>query len=145
MKANHTLVRWMAAFSAVFVVATGAFYRLGQQDVSLIYANIVNLVSRILFAAHFIGRYYRQQGEGGVFRRSSLLPTGAFGALVVLCGSVLRATAVVGMNDLKQGRRLDYFSLKAILQHFAGGVVLALVCGAVWWFQTGRKLVLPSR
>jgi hypothetical protein len=137
--------RWMAAFSAIFVLATGLFYKSGLEDASLIYANVVNLVSRILFAAHFISQYYRQHGNGSLFVWSSVPPRWPFIALVGLSGFVLRASAAIKMDDLKQGRGFDTTSYIAVLRHFATGACLAMVCIAVWWVQTGRYLVFPDR
>lgn len=136
---NH--LRWMAVFSCVFVVATAVFYRLGLEDVSLIYANIVNLVSRILFSAQFISQFYNEKGGTGVFRWASVRPRGTFVGFVILSGSALQASAVVRMDGLKQNRPLESSSLRRIGVHLGGGVALAIISSAVWWFQTGRKLV----
>jgi hypothetical protein len=135
----------MAVFSVIFVVATGTFYRLGLEDVSLIYSNIVNLISRILFSAHFISKYYSKKGGVGLFRWTSVWPRWTFISLVVLCGSMLQALAVIRMDDLKRDSRLDSSSLKAIFVHLGSGAGLAIVSVGVWWLQTGRKLVMPGR
>lgn len=135
----------MAAFSAVFVLATGLFYRLGQEDVSLIYGNIVNLVSRLLFAAHFISGYYKQRGADAPLTWTSTFPHWTYIALVGLCGSVLRAISVVEIVDLKRGHRFSTELILPLFRHIGIGSLLISVCGTVWWMQTGRHLVLPAR
>jgi oligosaccharide translocation protein RFT1 len=134
----------MAVFSAIFVLATAFFYRLGLQDVSLIYANIVNLASRILFSAHFVSKYYSEKGDARVFRWASIWPHWFFIGLVALFGSILRASAVLTMNDLKHDRPLDSSMLRASVTYLGGGAALVIMASALWWFQTGRRLMIPS-
>lgn len=49
----------MDLFSAVYVVAALALYRLGSGDAALVYANIGNLAMRIAHRALFAARFFR--------------------------------------------------------------------------------------
>jgi oligosaccharide translocation protein RFT1 len=133
----------MAAFSVVFVMATGLFYRLGFQDVSLIYANIVNLLSRIVFAAHFIAAHYNRKGAASIVRWTSLLPHWSFIGLSVTSAIALNTLPL----DVTLVRRGGFKALlhTSVLTYVGVGALLAISTGSIWWAQTGRHLVLPRR
>jgi oligosaccharide translocation protein RFT1 len=137
---------WMAIFSAVFVLSTGVFWKLGFQDVSLIYANMANLLSRILFAVDFITSYYKAQQARDLITWWDVLPSRAFVLGAITSGVIVRlySTRYFISNILvAQGKRA-VFNI-AVLQHVALGGALAVSCAALWWMQTGRRLSLPSR
>ncbi|KAF5326076.1 hypothetical protein D9611_000906 [Ephemerocybe angulata] len=50
--------RWMFGFSVIYVSTAMLFYRLGLGDVSLIYANTVNLSARIIYCLAFASRFF---------------------------------------------------------------------------------------
>jgi oligosaccharide translocation protein RFT1 len=136
----------MAGFSVVFVLATGLFYGFGFRDVSLIYANIANLVSRMLFAAHFISSYFREQHTGNLILWSPMVPTGAFIIGAMGSGAVVRAYAShYAVVDIIRVNGRSAVLKSVVLQHISLGSALAVACASIWWVQTGQRLSLSSQ
>jgi oligosaccharide translocation protein RFT1 len=133
----------MVAFSAIYVAVTILLYRLGFGDVSLIYANIINLSARIIYCLSFaIGYFASQPQMQGSPSWTTMLPNPLFvvaslisQALVWLSKERLGVEAIVR----SQGRGLIFAA--PVLMHIAVGGVLALSCLGIWWTQQGRHIV----
>ncbi|EKM74897.1 hypothetical protein AGABI1DRAFT_132740 [Agaricus bisporus var. burnettii JB137-S8] len=62
--------RWMIVFSLTFISAAVLLYRFGFGDASLVYANIINLIARIIFAVVFTRSFFMEKGSTISFRRA---------------------------------------------------------------------------
>jgi oligosaccharide translocation protein RFT1 len=129
----------MAAFSVVYLTSTLIFYHLGFGDVSLVYANIINLLSRIAFCLSFIGSFLRAREVTDVMVWKDVVPRpGIFLALVISkllieCSArVLKISAIVetqGNLSLRNTTLAIYFVL--------GGLLGALSTSR-WWILSGQ-------
>ncbi|KAJ7221716.1 Rft-1-domain-containing protein [Mycena pura] len=139
---------WMAAFSVVYMYAAIQLYRWHFGDMSLVFANIINLGARIAYAVHFVSPFFRTNGARSSLRWTSALPGWR---LCFVCGV---SWAIVKQNE----KRLNVFGAithtragiailkdKTVLGHVAIGGVLGCICLATWWFTEGRRLVLQRR
>jgi oligosaccharide translocation protein RFT1 len=134
----------MALFSMIFVVVTGGFYSFGFQDLSLIYANIVNLSVRIVYASVFVASYFTTRGARDVLRwRKMAVSTStclAIAATAIISRYTVRNSDV--QRVLKTGRGFAILN-SAVLSHVTIDAVLGLLCLGMWWRQSGRYLSLP--
>jgi oligosaccharide translocation protein RFT1 len=140
---EHQL-RWMAAFSIIYISAALAFYGIGFGDVSLVYGNIINLSARILYCTVFVSSYFTS--EDGLMmwnnvrpRWHVLLATAMSGIFIWYSDRTLGATEVVQRHG-----RSAVLCLPVMI-HVALGGVLLLACIATWWMASGRLLTLPRR
>ncbi|KAI6150941.1 Rft protein-domain-containing protein [Pisolithus tinctorius] len=130
---------WMFAYSGVYILAATSFYKLGFGDASLVYANIINLSARILFTTAFTFRYFTKHLNSPPFGVADIFPDWRFlGAVAVSC-------TVVSVNESRQrivelSRVRTLFSVPVLL-HILLGASMGLLCVAVWWFTTGRRVV----
>jgi oligosaccharide translocation protein RFT1 len=119
----------MIGFSAIYISAAMLFYQQALGDAALVYANIVNLTARILYAATFVKGYFP---SGVLDWRSQLIPQPA---LLVLCAASWFATRY-------SGQRLDINKAPLVSTQMAIHVGLGGALGAtslaVWWFSDGR-------
>lgn len=138
------VLRWMAGFSLIFVLATAVFYRLGLQDVSLIYANMVNLTSRIIFASRFIKGYFDDRQAGSFIRWSSSFPKATFIATSLLARAILYLARPKSIEGRVRIALIELMKMDMVL-YILIAASLASACAGLWWFQTGRRLVLPTR
>jgi oligosaccharide translocation protein RFT1 len=138
------VLRWMAGFSLIFVFATAIFYRLGFQDVSLIYANMINLASRIIYASHFIKGFFKDRQAVYFVRWSSSFPNITFFALPLLSRAILHLSRPKSIEGRVRITLTDLMKMDVLL-YILVAVSLASACAGLWWFQTGRRLVLPRR
>lgn len=134
----------MTLFSAIFVVAVLIFYnvfRLG--DVALVYANIVNLLARILYCASFITNYFTlhsraaflaesiRDSRKSLFRWRDVMPPWQ----VVLVGCVaFAATQFSAMHFVVYHTvQVDWGrNMRRLSSHLAVGVLSGLICLAAW-------------
>jgi oligosaccharide translocation protein RFT1 len=133
----------MLGFSTVFLLATGMFYSFGFQDSSLIYANIVNLSMRIIYAAKFISNYYTLQHANDLFSWSLLAPR-------IWTISVTIGIALISQQSAKAQHidtvLQDHSGIHALLSqsvmiHGGIGVGLAVLFVATWWGESGQHLL----
>jgi oligosaccharide translocation protein RFT1 len=137
----------MVVFSLMFVAAAISLYRLGFGDASLVYANIVNLIARIVFAVGFAKSFFegKEGGKGLVSVRRALPSFGLVG-LSFVCWVVVavdgkrrdveRVVSVEGRRSLLSGD---------VVQHVGIGSALAVVWLSYWWMSSGRKRNLRPR
>ncbi|KAI6019713.1 Rft protein-domain-containing protein [Pisolithus orientalis] len=130
---------WMFAYSGVYILAAISFYKLGFGDASLVYANIINLSARILFTTAFTFRYFTKHLNSPPFGVADIFPDWRFlGAVAVSCTVVSVNESRQRIVELSRGRTL--FSVPVLL-HILLGASMGLLCVAVWWFTTGRRVV----
>lgn len=125
----------MIIFSGIYIFAVILFYQQGFGDTSLVYANIVNLSARILYARRFIFRYFSSQH---IRWRQEIAPSNALCFLSALSWAVLNYTGrLFGVEEA------GLFSSKTII-HVGLGGLLALVNVGVWWYTTGKYRITRS-
>jgi oligosaccharide translocation protein RFT1 len=136
----------MAGFSASFILAAIAFYALQLGDVSLVYANILNLSVRIIYCVYFISSFFAKHNALGVLEWSKALPTQS-----VILTSTLSAVFIwissrrlEVLEVMREEGRTALLSLP-IMIHIVIGGVMGLVCLAAWWMSSGRYLSVPPR
>ena len=135
-------ISWMIVFSFVYIGSAVGLYRQNYGDVSLVYANIVNLSARIVYVINFSTSFFKRHQAEGLLAWRKVLPSFSFLvalvsslAIVRACETKLQTTAIVQSH----GRRgiLD----KSVLIHVGLGAGLALVSLAVWWRSSRQLLV----
>ena len=139
------VARWMAGFSIIYISTAIGLYVQGFGDTSLVYANIINLSGRIVYALHFISSYFRSHHAGNLLRWKDMIPSLRLIFLAVLSSfvihfhgrkrDILRTVKAGGITAL-----LDI----SVVTHVGLGGFLALICITIWWMSSGRFLV-PSR
>ncbi|KAK1220356.1 Oligosaccharide translocation protein rft1 [Marasmius sp. AFHP31] len=138
---HNKLTRWMIVFSVIYIGSAIGLYRQNYGDVSLVYANIVNLSARILYVVLFSASFFRRHQAESLLAWRKVLPSLSF--LVALASSF----AVVRASEAKwqataviksQGRRAIIH--RAVLAHIGLGAALALISLGVWW-RSSRYLL----
>lgn len=84
--------RWLVVFSVGFIfIAVGLARSLGLGDVGLVWANVINLGMRVLYAGLFVERYSRRFGveSRSVEWGRALPPIGVFGSFAI-AGAITR-------------------------------------------------------
>ena len=140
------LVRWMAAFSTIYILASIILYRLGFGDTSLVYANIANLLARIMYCLRFISSYFRSRQAGHLIHWRSMAPGAALigSSLLSWCLVQYSANAFSITKLIRLGGRTAVLNIFVIMHVILGGM-LAVSCLAVWWFTSGRYLLHSHR
>jgi len=130
----------MVAFSLVFIVAAIMFYRLGFGDASLVYANMVNLLARIVFAVLFTKSFFASRGTGNVISVRRVLPSPylvlislAMRGVVAYDGRWRNIGIIIGMQG--RGSLLHV----EVIRHVGVGSALAVVWLSYWWMSSGRS------
>jgi oligosaccharide translocation protein RFT1 len=137
--------RWMAGFSTVYISTAIGLYALGFGDKSLVYANIINLLARIVYALHFTSSYFAFRHAGDLLRWKDMMPTPRLILASMLSSLVIhyygRKRDIYGI--VKAGGRTALLN-RSVVTHVVLGCLLALICVTIWWMSSGRFLV-PSR
>ncbi|KAG7097422.1 hypothetical protein E1B28_004768 [Marasmius oreades] len=125
---------WMLVFSIIYIGSAIGLYRENYGDVSLVYANIVNLSARIVYVVVFAASFFRRHSGTDYVKWRQVLPSPSLFiallvSLVVIPASETKwhATQIVQT----QGRRAVFNW--AVLIHVGIGTALALVCLWTWW------------
>lgn len=132
--------RWLVGFSVVFIVSAIGFYASGFGDVSLVYANTVNLVARIIYAAQYASTFFNRNKTAHTWKAST--PTWQFLLAAVLSYLAISKTkthhqAAILLQTKGRGAILSAI----VMSHLAQGVGMGLCCIATWWLTSGRYLV----
>lgn len=134
------MTRWLVVFSIAFILSAIGFYASAFGDVSLVYANIINLSARIIYAARDASTFFKRNNTAHNWKTS--MPTWHFllAAMVSYLGISTtdmhhRAVLLVEM----EGRRAVIST--DVISHLAQGVGMGLCCVAVWWVTSGRSLM----
>jgi len=137
--------RWMAGFSIVYISTAIGLYVLGFGDKSLVYANIINLLARIVYALHFTSSYFKSRHAGDFLRWKDTVPTPRLILASLLSSFVIhyhgRKRDISGI--VKASGRTVLLDISVVL-HVVLGCLSALICVGIWWISSGRFLV-PSR
>ncbi len=117
--------RWMLIFSLGFVAVAILLTRfLGFGDSGLVYANVLNLFCRALYAWVFVKRFFRERGGGEMVRWTKAVPPvgvlGAFGIASVV--TRWSWTAFEGMP----------LTLSGQIRHLNVGVACVAGCFGAW-------------
>lgn len=134
----------MIVFSLAFISAAIVLYNLGFGDASLVYANIINLIARIIFAIVFARKFFVGKGSKISFLRvipsyTLLISSLAIWGTLSYDGrlrSVERIVALEGRGSLLNAE---------VMQHVGLGITLAVVWLSQWWMSSGRQLNLRPR
>ncbi|OJA11584.1 hypothetical protein AZE42_01937 [Rhizopogon vesiculosus] len=132
--------RWLIGFSIVFILSAIGFYASGFGDVSLVYANIINLSARIIYAAQYASTFFKKNKTAHSWTTS--MPAWHFllaAALSYLAISMtnIHDQAVVLVQTGGRGAVLS----TTVISHLAQGVGLGLCCVVTWWITSGRYLM----
>ncbi|KAG2061339.1 Rft-1-domain-containing protein [Suillus hirtellus] len=135
--------RWLIGFSVLFIVSVIAFYASGFGDVSLVYANIINLAARIIYAARYTSAFFDRNQTAHRWHTSA--PTWQFLLAAVLSYlaismSEMHHQAVILLQT--KGRRAILSVI--VMFHLAQGAGMGLCCVAIWWLTSGRYLVIRA-
>jgi oligosaccharide translocation protein RFT1 len=114
--------RWMIVFSVGFVCVAIAFNKIGLGDSGLVYANILNLLARVIYCWIFIKRYFRERGRS-IHWKDAMPPKGVLG--------VFATSAIVTRWSRKaqEGVGLSILQQKS---HLAVGVSCVMFCLGSW-------------
>ncbi|KAL0574209.1 Oligosaccharide translocation protein rft1 [Marasmius crinis-equi] len=136
---------WMIVFSFIYIGSAVGLYRQNYGDVSLVYANIINLSARIAYVVFFSTSFFRRHKAESLLTWRKVFPSFSF--LVALLASLVgvrtsettwRATEIVKI----QGRRA--FFHRAVIVHVGLGATLALASLGVWW-RSSREFLSTFR
>lgn len=144
--------RWLFIFSTGFVlVAVGLARSLEMGDVGLVWANVVNLGMRVIYAALFVERYLTRlvgSGSSGTARsvqwRRALPPAGVI-ATFMISGVAARWSEIKFASSIGgyvyphayalSGRKL----IEAAIPHVGVGLLTLGTCIGVWYVN-----IIPS-
>jgi oligosaccharide translocation protein RFT1 len=132
----------MAAFSVIYVSLAVLLYRMEMGDAALVYANILNLSARIIYALQFIASFFRQHNHS--LSWSTLSPS-----LSLVCACIVSAVLIrmhqssSAINAMVQ-ERTDILKIPALL-HLSLGATFGLVCAGTWWLSSGRHTMKIKR
>lgn len=136
----------MFAFSIIYVSAAVMLYRLGFGDVSLIYANTINLAARILYCLSFSSRFFTAKERSVTFGLWQLVPpipflvaSAAASLLVRISASQLEVPAT-----LKNAGRYAVFQ-KNVLAHVGVGGLSGVSCLIIWLYVSRRRVAALVR
>ncbi|KXN84240.1 Oligosaccharide translocation protein RFT1 [Leucoagaricus sp. SymC.cos] len=132
--------RWMVAFSCIFLATAVSLYRLGAGDASLVYANIVNLLARIVFGVVFAKSFFVGKGAGDLFSIGRALPPIS---LLIISFAMWSTVSYDGKrrnveNIVRVEGRGSLLNVD-VVQHVGIGSALALVWLSYWWLSSGHK------
>lgn len=115
-------------------------------DVSLVYANIINLSARIIYSAHFISSFFARHDARNLLHWRRVIPAGRVWSIAGVSAVLIRTA----------GRRLDALTVVAnggkkaliatpVLTYVGLGGLLALTYLGTWWMSSGRYLNMSRR
>lgn len=136
----------MVVFSLIFIVAAVLFYRLGFGDASLVYANMVNLLARIVFAVLFAKSFFARRKAGNLISIRRALPSRylvlislAMRGVVAYDGRRRNIGKIVGMQGRSSLLHVE------VIRHVGIGSALAVVWLSYWWMSSGRRKSLQPQ
>ncbi|KAJ8087062.1 Oligosaccharide translocation protein rft1 [Marasmius tenuissimus] len=133
--------RWMIVFSVIYIGSAIGLYRQDYGDVSLVYANIVNLSARILYVVLFSASFFRRHQAEGLLAWRKVQPSLTFLLALASSFAVVRASEAkwqATAHIKSQGRKAIIH--RAVLAHIGLGAALALISLGVWW-RSSRHLL----
>lgn len=131
----------MFFFSIIYILGALSFYALQFGDSSLVYANIINLSSRVVWSLHFVTSYF--QSRGGSIKLAKVVPGRAFLIVSAFSAVLVRyseSTQQITEKLASQGKGAIFES--PFMIHTALGLTLAMLCVLTWWTSSGRYFAL---
>lgn len=136
----------MAVFSVVFISAAVTLYVFGFGDSSLVYANILNLSARIIYALRFTSAYFHYHRCDDILtwknvmpRKRLLLVSSLSSLAIFLNNSRSNVSGIVAAGG--RGALLEF----PVIMHIGLGGALALTCMTVWWSSSASVLAKIKR
>lgn len=144
--ANISPCSWMILFTLVYISSAIALYRFDLGDAALVYANIINLSARIIYALHFCQTFFANHDASQMLRWRNVLPPWTLvSGLVISALAVNLGETVFGATEIVQREGRTGIVRRPVLLHIALGGVLAISCMG-WWAWTARAfLPVPRR
>jgi oligosaccharide translocation protein RFT1 len=134
------MIRWLVGFSVIFIVSAVGFYASGFGDVSLVYANIINLAARIIYAAQYASTFFNKNKT--THRWKASMPTWQFLLAAVLSYLVISMTKIHHQAVvLLQTKGREAILSAIVMSHLVQGAGMGLCCVVTWWLTSGRYLV----
>lgn len=132
--------RWLVGFSVIFIVSAVGFYASGFGDVSLVYANIINLAARIIYAAQYASTFFNKNKT--THRWKASMPTWQFLLAAVLSYLVISMTKIHHQAVvLLQTKGREAILSAIVMSYLVQGAGMGLCCVVTWWLTSGRYLV----
>ncbi|ESK86237.1 oligosaccharide translocation protein rft1 [Moniliophthora roreri MCA 2997] len=131
--------RWMIMFSIVYISSAITLYKQGFGDVSLVYANIINLSARITYVFIFARSYFPDASW------KDMLPPASMAVALLVSADVVRISEIrlQSLDIVKIKGRMGVFS-GPVVTHVGLGGGLALICVGLW-FRGSRELIAVFR
>ncbi|KAJ3877805.1 Rft protein-domain-containing protein [Lentinula edodes] len=138
--------RWMVLFTMLYVTSAIVLYRLDLGDAALVYANIINLSARIIYACHFSHTFFITHNASSTLKWREVLPPWSlvFGLAMSALSIHLSETMYGATKTVQKEGRIGILS-RPVLIHVAVGGILALSCGILWAWSVRRFLTVPKR
>lgn len=136
----------MAVFSCTFIVTAVVLYGLEYGDISLVYANIINLTMRIAYSLSFIHSYFGARQAGDLLQWAVIIPKRRLIASLLL--SYLIITYHEQNRSISSLVKLDgRYSLLSVpvVTHVMLGGALGLMCLTIWWLSSDHNLLSNRR
>ena len=131
----------MGLFSVIYICTALALYQFQIGDAALVYANVVNLFARILYALRFVTIYFKSHNCGDLIKWSVVRPRWQLLAFVGL------SVMLITYNDrsfnvsqfVKENGSMAILSPLVVL-HVSLGVFLAIVYMFMWWILSSNRM-----
>ncbi|KAJ4474497.1 Rft-1-domain-containing protein [Lentinula aciculospora] len=138
--------RWMVLFTLVYITSTITFYRFDLGDAALVYANIINLSTRILYACHFTQKFFTSHNASNILKWQEALPPWILVAALTISALMINwSEAVYSATEIVRQEGRPGILKRPVLLHVAIGGILALFCTMLWAWNARRFLTLPQR
>lgn len=138
----------MAGFSVIYIGAAVQLYGWHFGDSSLVYANIINLSARIVYAVFFVSAFFSANNARSVLAWRNALPGYSLSTACCVSWAVVRQSARrldIPGTVARSGAGISVLMNKNVLVHVATGGVFGVLCLGVWWYTEGRQHLALSR
>ncbi|KAF9078048.1 Rft protein-domain-containing protein [Rhodocollybia butyracea] len=135
--------RWMVLFTLLYTTSAVALYRLQLGDVALVYANIINLSARIIYAWRFSNTFFiRNTGNtGNLLKWEDVLPPWSLVLGLAASALAIRSSEMVfGATEIVQREGRMGILRRPVVLHVALGGILAVLCLGGWAWSARRFL-----
>ncbi|KAH0579724.1 hypothetical protein H2248_002564 [Termitomyces sp. 'cryptogamus'] len=132
--------RWMAIFSAVYIVAAVSFFNLQLGDVSLVYANILNLSARIAYTGTFITSFFARCGARQLLNWRAVIPVTQV-LFCVTASAIQILWSALFLRVEASGPEAGFE--REMFLHIGIGGLLGATNLLMWWIYSGRHMSLP--
>lgn len=128
----------MAGASVAYIALTIMLYSLtGLGDTAVVYANIANLVSRILYCSQFISSLVKRGSKGGnavnTILRKDLLPPASVGFAFAAAGIVTRLSyRLLNIENIARSAGRSVLKSPSCILHLGIGASCVVILLAAW-------------